>query len=88
MKRSDDGIWTTYRLADGEPIYGEYAWVDDSSYFDDMGEAVEVIVETWQLIDSTTKRLGPLGLCAACQGEQEIDGAMCATCGGSGEEQR
>lgn len=40
---------TTYRLADGDPVYGEYAFVTDTEYFNDRFDPVKVVQERWVL---------------------------------------
>jgi len=87
----------TYRLADGELIYGQFGFVSDTDYFDD-GDACDVIEEEWMLVRSRTLRLGFSELCAQCHGEQEIDCTPtdeypegkwpCNRCGGDGYEPR
>lgn len=49
---------TTYRRADGETIYGEYDWAVDPKFFDEDLEPIEVIKETWRLINSETMMFG------------------------------
>jgi hypothetical protein len=39
---------TTYKRADGEPI-GDFSWVSDIEYFEDLDEPVEVIKQVWGL---------------------------------------
>lgn len=46
----DPTEWVTYRMANGEPIFGEYAWVENPEFFDDVSEPVEVVKETWALV--------------------------------------
>jgi hypothetical protein len=43
--------WVTYRMEDGSDIYGEYAWVTDTEFFEESDEC-RVIKETWRLVDS------------------------------------
>lgn len=44
--------WTTYRMADGSLIFGDYAWVEHSEFFEEADEPVHVIKETWVLQSS------------------------------------
>lgn len=44
-------LWTTYRMADGSDIYGEYAWVTDTEFFEES-DRCEVVKETWKLVAS------------------------------------
>lgn len=41
--------WTTYRMEDGSSICGEYAWVENEEFFEDIDEPVRVVKETWVL---------------------------------------
>lgn len=62
---------TTYRLANGEPIYGEYDFVLQTDYFDDA-DTVEVVSETWVLLCSDTLILGGwMTWCSECEDETE-----------------
>lgn len=36
-------------MEDGSAIWGEYAWVENEAFFEDVGEPVKVIKETWVL---------------------------------------
>ena len=51
----------TYRLASGDLIYGQYGWVTDSDYFDDVDWPLEVVRETWQRMDSEPVTFEPPG---------------------------
>lgn len=76
---------TTYRHANGELVYGEYATVGDLDYFDDEDPGVQIIEEVWVL---ERRRIGTVHdqLCHTCMGEGETDeGLMCSACKGSGE---
>jgi hypothetical protein len=44
-----DGEMTTYRMADGSQVYGEYSFVTDLEFFDESDEPVELVKETWIL---------------------------------------
>lgn len=50
--------WETFRMADGTQVMGEYAWVGDVEFFEDMeydaDEPFDVIKETWKLLDTET----------------------------------
>lgn len=50
--------WTTYRMANGEPIWGDYAWVDSPEFFDDLDEPIEVVKEVWVLQNSDVVTFG------------------------------
>lgn len=52
--------WVTYRLADGSLIWGEYAFVTETEFFEDLDYPVDVIKETWVLQDSETVNFAPL----------------------------
>lgn len=39
-------------MANGSAVWGEYAFVTDTEYFDDITESIKVIKETWVLQDS------------------------------------
>lgn len=43
---------TTYRMADGSQIFGEYSFVTETEFFDDSSEPTELIKETWTLWSS------------------------------------
>jgi len=43
---------TTYRLADGSMIYGEYSYVDGLDGWWDDDEPVELVKEIWTLVSS------------------------------------
>lgn len=55
---TDPKPWVTYRLANGEAIYGEYAWVDGPEFFDGANTETAVIKETWVLVESETLTFG------------------------------
>lgn len=44
-----DNTWTTYRMADGSLVFGEYAWVENEEFFEELDEPVKVVKETWVL---------------------------------------
>lgn len=48
-----------YRLADGGLIWGEYDYVSDTEYFEDVDRPVDVIVEWWTLRSATTVTFKP-----------------------------
>jgi hypothetical protein len=56
----DEKIWTTYRLEDGSPIFGDYSWVDGTEFFEDVTETTKVIKETWVLQDSEVITFEPV----------------------------
>jgi hypothetical protein len=43
---------TTYRMANGDLIYGEYSYVGDLEFFEDSDEPTELVKETWVLVSS------------------------------------
>lgn len=43
---------TTYRRADGEPIWGEYDFVVNEEFLEEVDEPLDVIKEVWQLSSS------------------------------------
>ncbi len=49
----DDG-WVTYRLANGDQVWDEYAFVVNTEFFEDVDRPTEVIKETWTLVASET----------------------------------
>ncbi len=50
---------TTYRRADGEPIWGQFDFVQHEEFFEELDEPLEVVVETWALQASTTRTFVP-----------------------------
>jgi len=42
--------WITYRLEDGMPVAGEYAWVTEIDWFENDTDVCHVVKETWRLI--------------------------------------
>lgn len=51
--------WVTYRLANGDPIWGEYAFVTGTEFFEDVADETEVIKETWLLKETETITVKP-----------------------------
>lgn len=51
--------WTTYELADGDLIMGEFGWVTDTDFFDDLDDQVEVIRREWKLVKVDRVMFGP-----------------------------
>lgn len=45
---------TTYRMANGDLIFGEYGFVNDPDYFDEVDQPTEVVREKWSLIEAET----------------------------------
>ena len=43
---------TTYRMKNGDLIYGKYDYVEDLEYFDDADDSCELVKETWVLVSS------------------------------------
>lgn len=56
---SDDQRMTTYKLANGEPVLGEFSWVTDLDYFDDLEEPVEIIEQRWECVITQRRWLVP-----------------------------
>lgn len=48
---------TTYRLANGELVYGEYNFVMDLDFLEGLDEVTEVLEEVWELKGVRTLRL-------------------------------
>lgn len=78
---------TTYKMADGTEVFGEFSWVDGPEWFDDSEEPTEVIKEVWVLESTETVTFGPV-VCSACDGVGFLgnhDAASeCAACEGWG----
>lgn len=64
--------WTTYRMADGSQIYGEYAFVDGPEFFEGVDQPTDVVEETWVLKSSRTVTFKPT---------HWDDEAVCDDCG-------
>lgn len=82
-----DETWTTYKMADGSDVWGEYGFVTELDWFEDCDDPTEIAEEAWRLV---TRRKGTVypqtQLCDDCAGEgEDDDGYGCATCDGSGE---
>lgn len=45
-------LWVTYRMEDGTDIFGEYAWVTDTEFFEESDDECRVIKETWRRVES------------------------------------
>jgi hypothetical protein len=57
--------FTTYRLPQGELVYGEYAFVTTPEFFEEVDEPTAVTREDWTLAErSTVWFFPPLGGCA------------------------
>jgi hypothetical protein len=75
-------IWKTYKRADKELIQGEFGWVADTEFFDDdAGDYLEIIEETWQLLETRTLKLGNLERwCSICDEDvtltEPVDGPV------------
>lgn len=50
MPERPDEPFVTYAMADGEPIWGEYAFVTTLDGFDDRDDEVRLIKRTYRLI--------------------------------------
>lgn len=63
--------WKTYRRADGEPIMGEYSFMTEPDWAEaEDDDYLEVVEETWQLIESRTLRYGRTETwCGVCDEE-------------------
>lgn len=44
--------WTTYRMEDDSLIWGDYAFVENSEFFEGVTEPTKVVKETWILQSS------------------------------------
>ena len=60
METTQPVVWVTYRMADGSQIWGDYAWVENPEFFDDVVESTKVIKETWILQESETVVFEPV----------------------------
>lgn len=49
---------TTYRQADGKPIYNEFDFVLHEEFWEGCGEPTEVIQEKWVRVASTERQFG------------------------------
>lgn len=58
--------WTTYKMADGSLIWGEYEWVSDTNFFDDSDEELQVVRERWVCIERETITLNHVNRCPNC----------------------
>lgn len=69
--------FTTYKMANGEPVAGEYGWVSDTEFFEDAldwgGDSVEVIREVWTRQSMTPITFHP-ETCASCEQPWHGDG--------------
>jgi len=74
-----EGVMTTYRRADGEPI-GDYSWVTELDFFDEEDERTELIVEVWHRVAVDTIEVGPSWTCPECGEDVNDEGALCAEC--------
>jgi len=80
---------TTYEMKDGSLIYGEYTFVTDLEFFDDILDPLEIIKKEWVLVEEAEGDIiPPHHLCPECHGEglvgevdEEVD---CKFCGGDG----
>ena len=55
-----DKTWVTYRMEDGSQIFGEYAWVENPEFFEEVSEPTRVIKETWILKESEIVTFNPI----------------------------
>lgn len=80
-------VMTTYRLADGELIAGEFGWVAETEWFDDGDDPVELVREVWQRVKVDRLTYLPTSYhppCEACETEGELNGTDCPECDGEG----
>ena len=68
---------TTYSLADGELIFGEYSFVTTDDFFDDIDEPTEIIKQVW-VLRSEERLLRPL--CGQCGNSQAVYWGLCQPC--------
>lgn len=79
---------TTWRMADGTLIAGEYSFTTTPEFFDDEDDPVRVVREVWSLTESVESWQHPttcIHLSADCSGDGEIEGDTCPTCAGDGD---
>lgn len=62
---ADSDTFTTYRMADGTEVFGEYAFMTEDDAFEewaeDCGDPLEVIREDWVLRERRTITYKPAG---------------------------
>lgn len=67
--------WKTYRHADNSPIMGEYSFMTEPDYWENEVDTdyLEVVEDTWQLVESRTIRFGRTDTwCTVCEEEFEL----------------
>ncbi len=75
---------TTYRLANGELIMGEFSWVTDANYLDEMehDDPTEYIKEEWACMSRESIWRGPDIVCAECGDSHDYVTAGTVCCDG------
>lgn len=85
---SDRPMLTTWEMADGEPIWGEFDFLTDRLWIDegDWDEPVEFVRTEWVAVRRTKSwRSEDRPVCLSCHGEGETpSGAACGRCLGDG----
>lgn len=85
---SDRPMLTTWEMADGEPIWGEFDFMTDRLWIDegDWDEPVEFVRTEWVAVRRTKSwRSEDRPVCLSCHGEGETpSGAACGRCLGDG----
>lgn len=66
--------FTTYRMADGSLIYGEFTFVTESEFFDGIDIPTEVVKETWSLVSRETVTFTPYGWSEEDDDDPDITG--------------
>ena len=75
---------TTYRNADGEPVVGEYSFVDGTEWWEDDDQLSDVVKEVWVLASAETLHL-PENLVQSAEGpciycDEDRDGGADVGC--------
>ncbi len=65
---------TTYHRVDGEFINGDFGWVTDLDWFDDLDGPIELVRTTWRCEAQAHVRRSPgMTLCPLCEGEGVVE---------------
>lgn len=65
--------WTTYKIADGSLVWGEYEWVGELQFFEEVDEPVTLLKETWVCVSREQIVVGPKPGCPNCGGEMPVE---------------
>lgn len=71
--------WRTYRRADSELFFGEYTFLTELDGTEDLRDEryVEIVEETWTLLNRRTLKLGDLNReCDVCDKDLELEEAV------------